>query len=148
MEQKRIKVQILLKESQRLKHPNSGVCQDRWGFTHYGEKKEIISRTVEYYSESYQTALGSYVSSEVDHIQIDGMSPGEPVLDYKQLLVKSLTNVNKAYLLDAALGNVALYGVGVIDYQEIIDLCTEATIDLKQTILALEILKEKKGLVV
>ncbi|KKN20174.1 hypothetical protein LCGC14_0938330 [marine sediment metagenome] len=138
MEHKKIKVQILLKKSQKV------INRNRWRFTLQGEIKETTSRTVEYYAINQKAALNSFVQSEVDEVRIDGLLPVETVLDYKDLLVKALTNVNKAYL-DAALEDVALYGVGVIDYQKIIDLCTETTTDLKHTILALEILKEKRA---
>jgi len=139
MEHKKIKVQILLKKSQKV------INRNRWRFTLQGEIKETTSRTVEYYAINQKAALNSFVQSEVDEVRIDGLLPVETVLDYKDLLVKALTNVNKAYLFDTAMDNVALYGVGVIDYEKIIELCTETTTDLKHTILALEILKEKRA---
>jgi len=136
-----MRVDLILKDEQ-------AAINNLWEFTHAGELKLITCRTVQYWVEDEAAALASFKWSEVKEARVDGvyiLQDGTK-RDYRDLLVRSLTNTNRAFLLSDALeGGEELYGKEVLNYQSIIDMCIQARTDLKGTIEALKILKQKRA---
>ncbi len=143
--QKTMQVDLILKDEQAS-------ANNLWEFTHAGELKLITGRTTQYYVEDEAAALASFKWSEVKEVRVDGVRILQDGVrtDYRDLLVRSLTNTNKALLQSDALeyGDKLygmIYGVEQATYQTIIDMCVQARVDLKGAIEALEILKQKRA---
>ena len=142
MEHKKMRVDILLKESQ-------STINNLWEFTHHEEVKLITCKTVHYYSENREAAMKSFNWDEVDEVYFDGvqvlMETGSS-LSYRNLLVNILVDTNKAlHYGDALEDGFKLYGEQKINHQSIIDLLTPMVKEMRQCIMMLKILKEKRA---
>ena len=140
-DQKTMRVDLILKNEQ-------ATINNLWEFTHGEEKKLITYRTVQYYVEDEAAALASFKWSEVKEVHVDGVRLLQDGTrqDYRDLLVRALTNTNRAFQHSHALeSGDELYDKEVVSYQSIIDLCIQARVDLAETITALKILKQKKS---
>lgn len=138
----RLKVEVILKDKQKIPEFN------RWMFTHCGERKEVISKTVSYYVKDRTAAMASFEADEVSAVYLN--DEVEPLkmggTNYHDFLVHAVTKTNEAFVYSNAYRtNDKIFGKGEISYQNIIDLCNESIVDLRAAILALEILKENRA---
>ncbi len=136
-----MKIALILKEKQVK--PN-----EKYLFTHFEEPKLVSCKYVEYYIKNEAQALASFKWDEVELVMVDGVrlrQKNQP-LNYRDLLVRILTDTNRAFLHSNALeSGDLLYGELKLSYQGILDLLNPVVEDLKRCIAMLEILNQKRA---
>ena len=142
LKQKTMIVDLVLKNKQ-------ATINNLWEFTHNGESKLVTGAMVQYYAEDEAAALASFKWDEVKIVFLDGVEllQKRKALDYRDLLVKSLADGHKALVYGDAKGDKS-YGEVQVNYQSIIDELTSAAEGLKQCILILETLRDKRANIV